>query len=98
MAILQLAGKYSPHVLMHICSSCCHCYPQSALFLARRLAFPPSPLQTKQYVGEEDPLSLITEFVAGYAKHADLNKTEMEILPDLINLRIFSNVIYFTGR
>ncbi len=22
----------------------------------------------------------------------------MEILPDLINLRIFSNVVYFTGR
>jgi Ser/Thr protein kinase RdoA (MazF antagonist) len=51
-----------------------------------------------QYVGEEDPLSLITEFVAGYSQHGQLSTTEMEILPDLINLRIFSNVIYFTGR
>jgi hypothetical protein len=25
-------------------------------------------------------------------------RDEIEILPDLINLRIFSNVIYFTGR
>jgi Ser/Thr protein kinase RdoA (MazF antagonist) len=51
-----------------------------------------------QYVGEEDPLSLITDFLSGYAKHGQLSKPEMEILPDLINLRIFSNVIYFTGR
>lgn len=51
-----------------------------------------------QYVGEEDPLSLITEFVAGYAKQGELSTTEIEILPDLINLRIFSNVIYFTSR
>lgn len=51
-----------------------------------------------QYVGEEDPLSLITEFVAGYSQHGQLSTTEMEILPDLINLRVMSNVIYFTGR
>lgn len=55
-------------------------------------------LAAVQYVGEEDPLSLITEFVAGYSQHGELSSTEMEILPDLINLRIFSNVIYFTGR
>lgn len=51
-----------------------------------------------KYVGEEDPLSLITEFVSGYAEHGQLTAAEMEIIPDLINLRIFSNVIYFTGR
>lgn len=51
-----------------------------------------------KYVGEDDPLSLITEFVTGYAKKGQLSTTEIEILPDLINLRIFSNVIYFTGR
>lgn len=57
-----------------------------------------STVAALQYVGEEDPLSLITEFVAGYSQHGQLSPTEMEILPDLINLRIFSNVIYFTGR
>lgn len=51
-----------------------------------------------KYVGEDDPLSLITEFVTGYAKKGQLSTMEIEILPDLINLRIFSNVIYFTGR
>eukprot|EP00878_Enallax_costatus_P028821 GHUV01031168.1.p1 GENE.GHUV01031168.1~~GHUV01031168.1.p1 ORF type:complete len:109 (+),score=46.73 GHUV01031168.1:454-780(+) len=51
-----------------------------------------------KYVGEGDPLSLITDFVSGYAKKGQLSNTEIEILPDLINLRIFSNVIYFTGR
>lgn len=51
-----------------------------------------------KYVGEDDPLPLITEFVTGYAVKGQLSQTEMEILPDLINLRIFSNVIYFTGR
>jgi Ser/Thr protein kinase RdoA (MazF antagonist) len=49
-------------------------------------------------VGEDQPLPLITEFVTGYAKKGQLSATEIEILPDLINLRIFSNVIYFTGR
>jgi Ser/Thr protein kinase RdoA (MazF antagonist) len=58
----------------------------------------PAMLLLLQYVGEEDPLSLITNFVAGYSQHGQLSTTEMEILPDLINLRIFSNVIYFTGR
>jgi hypothetical protein len=51
-----------------------------------------------QYVGEDDPLSLITQFVTGYGKKGQLSNTEIDILPDLINLRIFSNVIYFTGR
>jgi Ser/Thr protein kinase RdoA (MazF antagonist) len=51
-----------------------------------------------RYVGEEQPLPLITEFVTGYAQKGQLSATEIEILPDLINLRIFSNVIYFTGR
>lgn len=51
-----------------------------------------------QYVGEDNPQSLITEFVAGYAKHGELSATEMEVLPDLINLRVMSNVVYFTGR
>lgn len=43
-------------------------------------------------------MALITEFVSGYAKNGELTTAEIEILPDLINLRIFSNVIYFTGR
>ncbi|WIA32600.1 hypothetical protein OEZ86_003403 [Tetradesmus obliquus] len=51
-----------------------------------------------KYVGEEQPLPLITQFVAGYAQKGQLSEQEIEILPDLINLRIFSNVIYFTGR
>lgn len=49
-------------------------------------------------MGEEQPLPLITQFVAGYAQKGQLSEQEIEILPDLINLRIFSNVIYFTGR
>ena len=51
-----------------------------------------------KYVGENEPLPLIEEFVRGYAQHGELSNTEVEIIPDLINLRIFSNVIYFTGR
>eukprot|EP00882_Tetradesmus_deserticola_P022601 GHRQ01024530.1.p1 GENE.GHRQ01024530.1~~GHRQ01024530.1.p1 ORF type:complete len:104 (+),score=52.69 GHRQ01024530.1:877-1188(+) len=51
-----------------------------------------------RYVGEEEPLPLITEFVSGYAQKGQLSSTEIDILPDLINLRIFSNVTYFTGR
>uniref|UniRef100_A0A0G4HQ43 Uncharacterized protein n=1 Tax=Chromera velia CCMP2878 TaxID=1169474 RepID=A0A0G4HQ43_9ALVE len=51
-----------------------------------------------KYVSEDEPLPLIEEFVSGYAVKHKLTDTEIEILPDLINLRIFSNVIYFTGR
>lgn len=51
-----------------------------------------------KYVGEDDPLPLITEFVSGYAQHGTLTDAEVAAVPDCINLRIFSNVIYFTGR
>lgn len=51
-----------------------------------------------KYVGEDDPLPLIEEFVGGYAIDGQLNEQEASIMPDLINLRIFSNVVYFTGR
>jgi homoserine kinase type II len=51
-----------------------------------------------KYFDQDDPLPLIREFVAGYALHGDLTDAELEALPDLINLRMFSNVIYFTGR
>jgi Ser/Thr protein kinase RdoA (MazF antagonist) len=51
-----------------------------------------------KYVGEGEPLPLIADFVAGYVQRGQLSEVEAELLPDLINLRIFSNVIYFTGR
>ncbi|KAI8466902.1 MAG: kinase-like domain-containing protein [Monoraphidium minutum] len=51
-----------------------------------------------KYVGEDDPLPLISEFASGYAVNGELSDVECDIMPDLINLRIFSNVIYFTGR
>ena len=88
-----------------------------------------------KYVGEDDPLPLIRDFVrcgggqthawehagarpgcpcivpgltspscpgrqppSGYAVNGRLDPAEVEIMPDLIALRIFSNVIYFTGR
>jgi len=51
-----------------------------------------------KYVGEAEPLPLIEAFVRGYSQHGQLTPTEVSIIPDLINLRIFSNVIYFTSR
>ena len=51
-----------------------------------------------KYVGEDEPLPLIEEFVAGYCSTGELNDAEIEALPDLINLRIYSNVVYFTSR
>ena len=35
---------------------------------------------------------------SGYSQNARLTDAELTALPDCINLRIFSNVIYFTGR
>lgn len=51
-----------------------------------------------KYVGEAEPLGLCEAFVSGYVQHGQLNDAEIEVLPDLINLRIFSNAVYFTGR
>eukprot|EP00199_Chlamydomonas_sp_CCMP681_P002332 CAMPEP_0119116414 /NCGR_PEP_ID=MMETSP1180-20130426/52269_1 /TAXON_ID=3052 ORGANISM="Chlamydomonas cf sp, Strain CCMP681" /NCGR_SAMPLE_ID=MMETSP1180 /ASSEMBLY_ACC=CAM_ASM_000741 /LENGTH=393 /DNA_ID=CAMNT_0007105557 /DNA_START=17 /DNA_END=1198 /DNA_ORIENTATION=- len=51
-----------------------------------------------KYVGEADPLPLCQDFVTGYALHGQLTEREIEVMPDLINLRIFSNAVYFVGR
>lgn len=39
-----------------------------------------------------------SEFCAGFAEHGALTEAEVRALPDLINLRILSNVVYFVGR
>eukprot|EP00128_Syssomonas_multiformis_P004732 Colp12_sorted_trinity150504_noHs@22136 len=51
-----------------------------------------------KYVGESDPLKLCKEFIAGFGEHGRLTETEIQSIPDLIILRIVSNVVYFTGR
>ena len=51
-----------------------------------------------KYVGEADPLPLCEKLSKGYVQHGQLTTAEVRAIPDLINLRIFSNVIYFTGR
>ncbi|GFR42782.1 hypothetical protein Agub_g3745 [Astrephomene gubernaculifera] len=51
-----------------------------------------------KYVGEDDPLPLCQRFVTGFAQHGRLTEAEIAAVPDLINLRIFSNAVYFTGR
>ncbi len=52
-----------------------------------------------KYVSEDNPLELIDGMCTGYGlSGAELSDAEISIMPDLINLRIFSNVIYFTGR
>ena len=52
-----------------------------------------------KYAGEEpDAMPYFDDFISGYAQHGILTKTEAEAIPDLINLRILSNVVYFVGR
>jgi homoserine kinase type II len=52
-----------------------------------------------KYAGEEpDAMPYFDDFISGYAKHGILTKVEAEAIPDLINLRILSNVVYFVGR
>ncbi|GIL84124.1 hypothetical protein Vretimale_11089 [Volvox reticuliferus] len=51
-----------------------------------------------KYVGEDDPLPLCERFVSGFAQHGQLTDAEIAAIPDLVNLRIFSNAVYFTGR
>ena len=51
-----------------------------------------------KYVGEAEPLPLCERFLEGYVKTGGLSEAEIQCMPDMINLRIFSNVVYFTGR
>ena len=43
-------------------------------------------------------MELFEEFVKGYAITGELTHKEAEAIPDLINLRVLSNVVYFVGR
>jgi homoserine kinase type II len=51
-----------------------------------------------KYAAEDSPLELMQSFISGYAEHGKLNRAEAEAMPDLINLRVFSNVFFFIGR
>jgi Ser/Thr protein kinase RdoA (MazF antagonist) len=51
-----------------------------------------------KYVGEEDPFPLVDSFIDGYCEHGELTEAECRGLPDMINLRVLSNCVYFVGR
>jgi Ser/Thr protein kinase RdoA (MazF antagonist) len=51
-----------------------------------------------KYVGEKDPFPLCRSFIDGFAESGRLTRQECEGLPEMINLRVMSNVIYFVGR
>lgn len=51
-----------------------------------------------KYVGEDDPFPLVDSFIDGYCEHGELTEEECRGLPDMINLRVLSNCVYFVGR
>jgi len=52
-----------------------------------------------KYAGEQpDAMPYFDAFIDGFAKTGELTKVEAEAIPDLINLRILSNIVYFVGR
>lgn len=51
-----------------------------------------------KYCGEPDAIKYLDDFIIGFAKHGQLTMKEIQVVPDLINLRILSNVVYFVGR
>lgn len=51
-----------------------------------------------KYVGEDDPFPLVDSFIDGYCEHGELTEAECRALPDMINLRVLSNCVYFVGR
>lgn len=51
-----------------------------------------------KYAGEEKALEYIDEFMKGYSVAGRVNALEAKAIPDLINLRVLSNVAYFVGR
>ena len=51
-----------------------------------------------KYAGEEKGKEYFEQFIQGFAKMGKLTRAEAEAIPDLMNLRILSNVVYFVGR
>jgi homoserine kinase type II len=51
-----------------------------------------------KYAGEENPFIYFFPFIEGYLSKSSLTLEEMKVIPDLIILRILSNVVYFVGR
>lgn len=51
-----------------------------------------------KYAGEPDAFQYFEEFTEGFAEHGVLTAQEIEMIPDLIVLRILSNVVFFVGR
>jgi homoserine kinase type II len=52
-----------------------------------------------KYAGEQpDAMPYFDAFIDGFATTGRLTKVEAEAIPDLINLRILSNIVYFVGR
>ena len=51
-----------------------------------------------KYAGEPEALEYFTDYCEGYAQTSALTRAEIEFIPDLIILRILSNVVFFVGR
>jgi homoserine kinase type II len=51
-----------------------------------------------KYVGMDDVEVSFRDWVSGYGSTSKLTKNEVSLIPDLIILRILSNVVYFVGR
>lgn len=51
-----------------------------------------------KYAGEAEAMAFFNSFIAGFVQHGRLTPQEIDAVPDLINLRILSNVVYFVGR
>ena len=51
-----------------------------------------------KYAGEKEAFQIFSDFVDGFSEYGKLTRKEVEAIPDLIILRILSNVVYFVGR
>ena len=51
-----------------------------------------------KYASEDNALVLFQQFIEGFMKYGELTVIEMQVIPDLITLRILSNVVFFVGR
>lgn len=55
-------------------------------------------MSLSKYAGEKEALNYFREFVDGFKEYGRLTPVEISCIPDLIILRILSNVVYFVGR
>lgn len=99
----HLASSLAVRGFFPMCIDCTH----GAAFLRPHACTTPTAVDYRamelavclsKYAGEPEAMQYFDDFISGFVQHGRLTPEEISCVPDLVNLRILSNVVYFVGR